>query len=64
VSSQIRKMLDTVVTPTSKLASPIRDTKAIWVEPTFLADVEYRDITTDGLLRAASFKGLTRRTGR
>ena len=64
VSGQIRKTLDTVVTTTSKLTRPIRDAKAIWVEPKFLADVEYRDMTTDGLLRAASFKGLTRRTGR
>jgi bifunctional non-homologous end joining protein LigD len=61
VSGQIRKKLDSVVTPTSKLTRPIRDAKATWVEPKFLADVEYRDITADGLLRAASFKGLTRR---
>ena len=64
VSGQIRKKLDTVVTPTSKLSKPIRDAKAIWVEPKFVADVEYRDVTADGLLRAASFRGLTRRTGR
>jgi bifunctional non-homologous end joining protein LigD len=64
VSSQIRKKLDTVVTPSSKLTEPIRDPKATWVEPKFLAEVEYRDITTDGLLRAASFKGLTKRASR
>jgi hypothetical protein len=29
-----------------------------WVEPMFFADVEYRDITSEGLLRASSFKGL------
>jgi bifunctional non-homologous end joining protein LigD len=34
------------------------------VEPKFLAEVEYRDITADGLLRAASFKGLTKRASR
>jgi bifunctional non-homologous end joining protein LigD len=27
----------------------------------FYADVEYRDITSEGLLRASSFKGLSRR---
>ena len=27
-----------------------------WVEPEFLADVEHRDITAEGLLRAATFK--------
>jgi bifunctional non-homologous end joining protein LigD len=29
-----------------------------WVEPKFTAEVEYRDITSEGLLRASSFKGL------
>ena len=48
VSSQIRKQLDTVVSPKSKLTKPIRKPKATWVEPTFIADVEYRDITRKG----------------
>ncbi|WP_420807643.1 non-homologous end-joining DNA ligase [Bradyrhizobium valentinum] len=61
VSSQIRKQLDTVVSPKSKLTKPIRKPKATWVEPTFVADVEYRDITSEGLLRASSFKGLFRK---
>jgi bifunctional non-homologous end joining protein LigD len=60
VSSQIRKRLDTVVSPKSKLTKPIRKPKATWVEPTFFADVEYRDITSEGLLRQNSFKGLKR----
>jgi bifunctional non-homologous end joining protein LigD len=60
VSSQIRKQLDTVVSPKSKLTRPIRKPKATWVEPKFYADVEYRDITAAGLLRASSFKGLLR----
>ncbi|MCA6097628.1 non-homologous end-joining DNA ligase [Bradyrhizobium australafricanum] len=61
ISSQIRKQLDTVVSPKSKLTKPIRKPKATWVEPKFYADVEYRDITSEGLLRASSFKGLSRR---
>ena len=62
VSSQIRKQLDTVVSPRSKeLTKPIKKPKATWVEPTFVADVEYRDITSEGLLRASSFKGLSRK---
>jgi bifunctional non-homologous end joining protein LigD len=61
VSSQIRKQLDTVVSPKSKLTRPIRKPKATWVEPQFFADVEYRDITSEGLLRASSFKGLSRK---
>jgi bifunctional non-homologous end joining protein LigD len=60
VSSQIRKQLDTVVSPKAKLTRPIRKPKATWVEPTFFADVEYRDITSEGLLRLSSFKGLKR----
>jgi bifunctional non-homologous end joining protein LigD len=58
VSSQIRKQLDTVVSPKSKLTKPIKKPKAVWVEPSFTAEVEYRDITSDGLLRQSSFKGM------
>ena len=43
-----------------RLTKPIRKPKATWVEPKFFADVEYRDITSEGLLRASSFKGLSR----
>ena len=60
-SSQIRKQLDTVVSPKSKLTKSIRKPKATWVEPKFVADVEYRGITSEGLLRASSFKGLSRK---
>jgi bifunctional non-homologous end joining protein LigD len=51
VSSQIRKQLDTVMSPKSKLTRPIKKPKATWVEPSFLAEIEYRDITAEGLLR-------------
>ncbi|MCK1497887.1 non-homologous end-joining DNA ligase [Bradyrhizobium sp. 188] len=60
ISSQIRKQLDTVVSPKAKLTKPIKKPKATWVEPTFYADVEYRDITSEGFLRASSFKGLSK----
>ena len=61
VSNQIRKQLDTVVSPKSKLTRVIKKPKAAWVEPKFYADVEYRDITSEGLLRSSSFKGLSRK---
>ena len=61
VSSQIRKQLDTVVSPKSKLTKPIKKPKAVWVEPSFMAEIEYRDITSEGLLRQSSFKGLSRK---
>jgi bifunctional non-homologous end joining protein LigD len=63
-SAEIRKALDTVVSPKQKLTKPITKPKATWVEPKFYADIEYRDITSEGLLRAGSFKGLTKGTRR
>ena len=60
VSSQIRKQLDTVVSPKSKLTKQVRKPKATWVDPVYMADIEYRDITSEGLLRQSSFKGLKR----
>ena len=60
VSSRIRKQLETVVSSKSTLTKPIRAPKTTWVEPKFVAEVEYRDITADGLLRASSFKGLSK----
>ena len=63
-SAEIRKALDTVVSPKQKLTKPIKKPKATWVEPKFYAEVEYRDITSEGLLRASSFKGLSKGTRR
>lgn len=59
-SGKIRKALDTVVSPKAKLTKAIKKPRATWVEPKFFAEVEYRDITSEGLLRASSFKGLSR----
>ena len=61
VSSQIRKQLDTVVSPKSKLTKQVKKPKATWVDPVYVADVEFRDITSEGLLRQSSFKRLTKR---
>ena len=55
ISSQIRKQIDTVVSPKSQLTKPIKKPKATWVEPKFFAELEYRDITSEGLLRASAF---------
>jgi hypothetical protein len=63
VSSQIRKQLNTVISPKSKLTKPIKKPKATWVEPSFTAEVEFRDITSEGLLRQSSFKGLSLQPG-
>jgi bifunctional non-homologous end joining protein LigD len=45
-----------VVSPKSKLTEPVKKPKATWVEPTFVAVVEFRDITSEWLLRQNSFK--------
>jgi bifunctional non-homologous end joining protein LigD len=50
-----REALDAVVSP--KL---IKKPKATRVRPKLYTEIEYRD-TSEGLLRASSFKGLTRK---
>lgn len=57
-SLSVRKQLQPFAVPKSVLAKQPRAPKAVWVEPKFQATVEYRDITSEGLLRQASFKGL------
>jgi len=59
VSADLRNKLNEVVSPESKLTKSHPKTKATWVEPKFYAEVEYRDITSEGLLRQSSFKGLS-----
>jgi bifunctional non-homologous end joining protein LigD len=39
----------------------VKKPKATWVDPVFMADIEYRDITSEGLLRQSSFKGLSKK---
>jgi bifunctional non-homologous end joining protein LigD len=57
-AAAIRRQLDAIATPTSRLTVPIRKPKARWVEPKLWAEVDYRDITSDCLLRHSSFQGL------
>lgn len=56
-SAQLRQRLEAIVVDRSAVAVPGRPPKAVWVEPRIKADVEYRDITTAGLLRHAVWKG-------
>lgn len=51
VSADLRRRLDAIDTPKSKLTQAVRKPKARWVEPTLIAEVEYRDITAEGYLR-------------
>ena len=56
-SGKMRRALDTVISPKSKLSKQLKKPKATWVEPVFTAEIEYRDITSEGLLRASALKG-------
>jgi bifunctional non-homologous end joining protein LigD len=40
------------------LAKPLKRPDTIWVEPTVFADIAFTELTEDGMLRHASFKGL------
>lgn len=58
MSADLRRRLDALATPQQRLTKPVRKPKAKWVEPKLIADVEYRDVTSEGYLRHSSFKGL------
>jgi bifunctional non-homologous end joining protein LigD len=57
-SMSVRQKLEPLVTRESRLTRKVRKPKAKWVEPRYYADVEFRDITSDGLLRQSAFKGM------
>jgi bifunctional non-homologous end joining protein LigD len=40
------------------LAKPLRKKDTVWVEPTIEAEIAFRGMTGDGMLRHASFKKL------
>ncbi|MBB3453126.1 ATP-dependent DNA ligase [Rhizobium sp. BK313] len=53
---KLRKDLDTLKTAKSPVAAKRKG--ANWVQPTLIAEIEYRAWTDDGKLRHASYKGL------
>ena len=57
---EMRQVLDQITVAKPPLPVPIKAPKAIWVRPVFDAEIEYRGVTAEGLLRAASYKGLSR----
>jgi bifunctional non-homologous end joining protein LigD len=59
-SADLRRRLDAIETPKSRLTPAVKKPKARWVEPSLVAEVEYRDITSEGYLRHSSFKGLAK----
>lgn len=44
------------ISPKGKLSKPLKKPKAMWVEPILTTKIECRDITSEGLRRANSFK--------
>jgi bifunctional non-homologous end joining protein LigD len=57
VSLSLRKQLDRFAVEKAPIKVP-RKKNTRWVEPKLIANVAYRDMTNDGMLRHASFKGL------
>jgi bifunctional non-homologous end joining protein LigD len=54
----IRRALAPLARSTCPLAKPINRADTIWIEPGYQADVAYTEITSDGMVRHPSFKGL------
>jgi bifunctional non-homologous end joining protein LigD len=57
----LRATLDRLKTKTPTVVYPNRRKGLVWVQPTLIAEIEYRAWTGDGKLRHASYKGLRER---
>ncbi|RDJ12402.1 non-homologous end-joining DNA ligase [Rhizobium grahamii] len=57
-AEQLRKMLDTIKSKKPPVVYSGRRKNLVWVQPTLIAEIEYRAWTHDGKLRHASYKGL------
>jgi bifunctional non-homologous end joining protein LigD len=55
---EIRERLQPLILKYSALDVPVNKVKATWVKPEMLAEVQFSNVTEDGLLREAVFKGL------
>jgi bifunctional non-homologous end joining protein LigD len=56
--AQVRERLDPLIVKRSPLSEAVKKPKATWVKPEVDAEIEYGDITDDGLLREAVLKGV------
>jgi bifunctional non-homologous end joining protein LigD len=54
----VRERLAPLHRKTPPLAKPLKRPDTIWVEPIVEADIAFTELTEDGMLRHASFKGL------
>ena len=60
IRRELKRELAPLVRKTSPFASDLKEKGSVWVKPDLAAQVEYAEITSAGLLRQASFKGLRR----
>ena len=58
-ATRLRKDLDKLKTARAPIA--LKQRGVVWVQPTLIAEIEYRAWTDDGKLRHASYKGLRER---
>jgi bifunctional non-homologous end joining protein LigD len=59
VGDDLKKKLDRLKRKTSPLTGPgSKEKGAVWVDPSLVAEVEFRSWTADRILRHASFRGL------
>ena len=57
-AQSVRDRLVPLHRKTPPLAKPLKRPDTIWVEPKVIADIAFTELTEDGMLRHASFKGL------
>jgi bifunctional non-homologous end joining protein LigD len=57
-AQNVRDRLAPLHRKTPPLAKPLKRPDTIWVEPKVIADIAFTELTEDGVLRHASFKGL------
>ena len=57
-AQSVRERLAPLHRKTPPLAKPLKRPDTIWVEPKVIADIAFTELTEDGMLRHASFKGL------
>jgi bifunctional non-homologous end joining protein LigD len=58
IARELRQRLDRMKLAQSPLTAPVRKKDTTWMRPELMAEIEYRDVTDDGRVRHASFKGL------
>ena len=60
IRRDLKTELSTLEQKEVSFASPLKNDGAVWVKPLLAAQIEYAEITSAGLLRQASFKGVRR----